>query len=448
MRRRSISLAAAAAMVVAGLSVTAPAATATPDVLPAAAADQLLVGYDAGASAASRRAAHAGVSSLSAEQLVRASADRRQVDLVRLPAGADLDAAIARLEASPGVAFAERNWKLTTQATSNDPYYTDGSLYGMYGDQTTPANQFGSQAGEPWSRNITGSDNVYVGVIDEGIQLTHPDLNANVWANPFDATDGVDNDGNGYVDDTNGWDFFSDDRTIYDGPGDDHGTHVSGTIGAEGGNGVGVVGVNWNVTLISGKFLGPPGGFTDDAVRAVDYMTDLKVRHGLNIVATSNSWGGGGFSQALLEAIAAGAQEDILFVAAAGNGGYNNDTSPSYPASYNTAALAGYDGVIAVAAITKTGALANFSQFGARSVDLGAPGVAVWSTVPSNRYASYDGTSMATPHVSGAIALIASKYPALTGQQLKTRLLQATIPTPSLTGKTVTGGRLDLSRLR
>jgi len=234
---------------------------------------------------------------------------------------------------------------------------------------------------------------------------------------------------------------------VYDGPGDDHGTHVSGTIGAEGGNGVGVVGVNWNVTLISGKFLGPFGGSTSDAVEAVDYMTDLKVRHGLNIVATNNSWGGGGFSQTLLDAISAGAAEDILFVAAAGNGGYNNDTSPSYPASYNTTAGAGYDGVIAVAAINNTGAKASFSQFGAQSVDLGAPGVGIWSTVP-NGYSSYDGTSMATPHVTGAVALLASRYPNASGLQIKTQLLRAALPTPSLAGKTATGGRLDLTKLR
>ncbi|MGI8682763.1 MAG: S8 family serine peptidase, partial [Mycobacteriales bacterium] len=372
MRRRTISFAAAAAMVVTGLSLAVPAATAAPAVVPAFLPDQLLVGYESGSSTAGREAARDSVSTQSARQLVGAAADRRQVDLVQLPAGANLDAAIVRLEASPAVAYAERNWTLTTDATSNDPYFTDGRLYGMYGDRTTPANQYGSQAAEAWDRNITGSQDIYVGIIDEGFQTNHPDLDANVWTNPFDPTDGVDNDGNGFVDDTNGWDFFSDDRTVYDGPGDDHGTHVSGTIGAEGGNGLGVVGVNWDVTLISGKFLGPFGGSTADAVRAVDYMTDLKVRHGLNIVATNNSWGGGGFSQSLLDAISRGAVEDILFVAAAGNGGYNNDTNPSYPASYDTTAGAGYDGVIAVAAINKTGGLANFSQYGATSVDLGA----------------------------------------------------------------------------
>lgn len=452
MRTRSTCLVTAATLAIAGFAVAAPTAIAAPAssaITQAHAPDELIVGYAAGATSSSRDRARALVGSLATRPLVAAAADRLQVDVLRLPHGTDLTAAIARLRADPAIAYAEPNWKVTTQATSNDPYYTNGSLYGMYGDQTTPANQFGSQAGEAWAKGITGSASVYVGVIDEGIQITHPDLNDNIWTNPFDPTDGVDNDGNGYVDDTNGWDFFHGDRTVYDGSVDDHGTHVSGTIGAEGGNGVGVAGVNWDVTLISGKFLGPSGGSTADAILAVDYMTDLKVQHGLNIVATSNSWGGGGFSQGLLDAIGRGAAQDILFVAAAGNGGYNNDTSPSYPASYDTTGtVAGYDGVIAVAAINNTGARASFSQYGARSVDLGAPGVGVFSTVPNNTYASYDGTSMATPHVSGAVALIASRYPSATGLQIKTQLLKATAPTPSLSGKTVTGGRLDLSRLR
>lgn len=452
MRTRSTCLVTAATLAIAGLAVAAPAAIAAPAtsaITQAHAPDELLVGYVAGATSSSRERAQGLVGTLAIRPLVTAAVGRTQVDVVRLPQGTDLAVAIAKLKADPAIAYAEPNWKVTTDATSNDPYYTNGSLYGMYGDLSTPANQYGSQAAEAWGRGITGSDSVYVGVIDEGIQITHPDLNDNIWTNPFDPTDGVDNDGNGYVDDTNGWDFFSNDRTVYDGPGDDHGTHVSGTIGAEGGNALGVAGVNWNVTLISGKFLGPSGGFTDDAVTAVDYMTNLKTQHGLNIVATSNSWGGGGFSQALLDAIGRGAAQDILFVAAAGNGGYNNDTSPSYPASYDTTGtVAGYDGVIAVAAITSTGAKASFSQYGARSVDLGAPGVGIWSTVPNNTYARYDGTSMATPHVSGAVALIASRYPQASALQIKTQLLRATAPTPSLAGKTVTGGRLDLSKLR
>jgi subtilisin family serine protease len=324
----------------------------------------------------------------------------------------------------------------------------------MYGDGSSPANAFGSQAAEAWAAGHVGSNSVYIGVIDEGIQFTHPELQANVWTNPLDPVDGVDNDGNGYVDDIHGWDFDGNDNTIYDGGksgnSDDHGTHVSGTIGGKGGNGAGVAGVNWNVTLISGKFLGRRGGTTANAIKAVNYFTDLKRRRGLNIVATSNSWGGGGFSQGLLDAIVAGANQNILFIAAAGNGGSdgvgdNNDSVASYPSNYDTTAGAGYDAVIGVAAISSTGALASFSNYGISTVDIGAPGVGIISTTSVNTYSSYSGTSMATPHVSGAAALYASTHPGATALQIKTAILSSAVPTASLAGKTLTGGRLNVS---
>ena len=377
------------------------------------------------------------------------------LELVRLPPGLAIAAAVRDLQADPAVEFAEPNWVVYHQATSNDPYYTGGSLWGMYGDGTTPANQYGSQAGEAWAANKTGSKTVYIGVIDEGIQFTHPDLDANVWNNPFDLADGVDNDSNGYVDDLHGWDFDGNNNTIYDGGTkgnlDDHGTHVTGTIGAEGGNGIGVAGVNWNVTYISGKFLGRRGGTIANAIKAVDYFTDLKTRHGLDIVATSNSWGGGGFSQALLDAINRGGNQDILFIAAAGNGGSdgvgdNNDTTANYPSNYECTnnGSRGWDCVIAVAAITSSGAKSSFSNYGLKTVDLGAPGSGVYSTTAYNTYSSYSGTSMATPHVSGGAALYAATHTAR-GAALKNALLASTVPTASLDGKTVTGGRLNVS---
>lgn len=350
--------------------------------------------------------------------------------------------AVGKMKGIEGVEYAEPNFIYTHDAASTDTYYTDGSLWGMYGDATSPANQYGSQAGEAWAAGHTGSAGVYVGVIDEGIQFTHPELDGQVWNNPFDAADGVDNDGNGYVDDIHGWDFDKNDNTIYDGGTsgnvDDHGTHVSGTIGAKA-NGAGVVGVNWNVTLISGKFLGRRGGTTANAVKAVDYFTNLKTRHGLNIVATNNSWGGGGNSSALFQAIERANAVNILFIAAAGNSGVNIDSSPSYPASYTN------DNIIAVAAITSTGALASYSNYGTTSVDIGAPGSGVISTTAYNTYSNYNGTSMATPHVTGGAALYAAYHPGSSAAQIKAAILTSGSSTSSLAGKTATGKRLNVS---
>lgn len=350
---------------------------------------------------------------------------------------------VALLAELPGVEYAQPNWVYRHCEISNDPYYTGGSLWGMYGDATIPANQFGSQAGEAWANRYIGDSEVFVGIIDEGIMYTHPDLAANIWTNPYDPVDGKDNDGNGYVDDVHGWDFFSGDNSVYDGSDDDHATHVAGTIGAIGGNGVGVVGVNWHVTMISAKFLGPNGGLTTDAIEAIDYFIDLKTRHGLNIVALNNSWGGGAYDKALLDAIKRAGAKNILFVAAAGNEGYNIDVTPSYPAAYDDPA------VLAVAAIDSAGGLASFSNYGAKQVDLGAPGVGIYSTVPNRQnratYASYSGTSMATPHVTGAAALYAACNPTATAADIKNAIIGSVTPTSSLLGKTVTGGRLNVS---
>jgi subtilisin family serine protease len=369
------------------------------------------------------------------------------LELVKLPPGLAIADAVRHLESDPDIEFAEPNWIYFPSVSSNDPYYTNGSLWGMYGDATSPANQYGSQAGEAWANNHTNCGTVWVGIIDEGYMYTHEDLAANAGTNPGEiAGNGVDDDGNGYVDDVYGWDFDGGDNSVFDGTSDDHGTHVAGTIGGVGGNGKGVAGVCWSIKLMDAKFLGKRGGTTANAIKAVDYFTDLKLRHGINLVATNNSWGGGGFSQGLQDAIERANQAGILFIAAAGNDGQNIDASPSYPASYPNS------NIIAVAALASDGTLASYSNWGATSVDIGAPGSGIYSTVPKSSkgkivsgYASYSGTSMATPHVTGAAALYAAYHPGASAAQIKDAILNAGIATSSLAGKCLTGDRLNVS---
>lgn len=355
----------------------------------------------------------------------------------------DVPDAVKKLRTVIDVEYAEPNYVWQHQPSLNDPYFINGSLWGMYGDMSTPSNQYGSQAAEAWLNGNAGSKKVVVGVIDEGAMFDHVDLKNNFPKNPYDKADGIDNDGNGYIDDIHGWDFYYSDNTTFDGTTDDHGTHVSGTIGAQGGNGIGVIGVSPRVSLFSAKFLGPSGGYTDDAVLAVDYMTDMKTRHNINLVALNNSWGGGAYSQALKDAIDRAGDAEILFIAAAGNYTSNTDAFPYYPGSYSS------DNLICVASITSSGGISWFSNYGKNNVDLGAPGSGIYSTLPgsggSSTYGSYDGTSMATPHVTGACALYAAKNPGATAAQIKAAILSSTIPTPSLNGKCVTGGRLNLS---
>ena len=398
--------------------------------------DGLLVSWDPSTNASERARTRSELGMTLRESIhTRAMQDNGSgpLEWIDLPRGFTAEQAISKLSRRSGVAYAEKNWVLDPQATSNDTYFTNGSLWGMYGPSSSPANNYGTRAAEAWAAGQTGSASVFVGLIDEGYQYTHADLAANAGTNPGEiAGDGIDNDKNGYIDDVNGWDFDANNNTIYDGTSDDHGTHTAGTIGAQGGNNQGVAGINWNTKLLSAKFIGSTGGTNANAIKAIDYLTALKNK-GVNIVATNNSWGGGGYSQAMYDAIDRARQADILFIAAAGNGGAdsigdNNDNTPFYPASYSNS----------------SGGRASFSNYGATTVDIGAPGQAIWSTIPDNSYANYSGTSMAAPHITGAAALLKSIYPNATGLQIKQAILESAASTPSLAGITVSGGRLDI----
>jgi len=350
----------------------------------------------------------------------------------------DLRKTIKRLRQHPQVDYAEPNYIVHTLSIPNDPDFS--LLYGLNNTgQTGGTPDADIDAPEAWDIQ-TGSSSVVVAVIDTGVDYNHEDLALNIWTNPNGEVpdNGIDDDGNGYVDDVRGWDFYNNDNDPIDDHG--HGTHCAGTIGGVGNNGIGVVGVNWDVEIMPLKFLSSGGsGTTAGAISAIQYATLM----GANVM--SNSWGGGGYSQALKDTIAAAGDAGILFVAAAGNSGANSDQSPMYPAAYDNA------NIVSVAATDYNDQKASFSNYGVVSVDLGAPGVNIYSTVPPGPCSLCDlsgfrflsGTSMATPHVSGVAGLIKAEFPALTANGLKLRLLGTIDPIPSLDGITVTGGRLN-----
>jgi subtilisin family serine protease len=316
--------------------------------------------------------------------------------------------------------------------TPNDPGYPQ--LWGLNNTgQSGGTPDADIDAPEAWDIQ-TGNPNTVIGVIDTGVDYNHPDLVDNIWTNPGEiAGDGIDNDSNGYIDDIRGWDFAYNDNDPSDVDG--HGTHVSGTIAGTGNNGVGVTGVAWNAKIMPLKFLDDTGsGYISDAILALNYATAKGVK------LTNNSWAGGGYSQALYDAINSAGQQGALYIAAAGNDyGNNNDINPVYPASYDL------PNIISVASTTRTDALSGFSNYGPTSVDLGAPGSEIYSTTPGGNYGLLSGTSMASPHVTGGAALVWSQNPTWTAQQVKNQLLQTTDAIPALSGKTVSGGRLNIN---
>ncbi len=344
------------------------------------------------------------------------------------------DALMAALQKNPNVVYVEPNYIVHVTDTPNDPQYPQ--LWGLKNTGQTVSGIPGTAGADisaeaAWGVT-TGSASIVVGVVDTGVDYTHADLAANIWSNPG---------GKGNVACAAGTHGFNAIANTCD-PRDDHfhGTHVSGTIGAVGNNSLGVVGVNWTVSIMGLKFLDSSGsGTTANAVAAIDFAVQAKI-DGVNVRVLSNSWGGGAFSKALLDEINKANDNDILFVAAAGNDGESNDIYPHYPASYTT------QNMIAVAATDNTDGLAYFSDYGSNSVHLGAPGMNVLSCYPGGSYQTLSGTSMATPHVSGVAALVLAKTPGLTTAQVKSTILNNTDPLPSLSGKTVTGGRLNAAK--
>lgn len=324
------------------------------------------------------------------------------------------------------------NGIIYADATPNDPYY-----YLQWGlnnvtdiDLDTP---------EGW--NVAqGSHSVIVGVIDSGIDFSHPDLQQNMWQNPNEIPGNyIDDDGNGYVDDIHGVNTINNSGNPMDDNG--HGTHVAGIIGASGNNGIGVCGVSWRVQMVGIKFLGSNGqGSLYDAVKAIDYATGLKNR-GFNIVLTNNSWGGGGAFTPIADAISRAAQAGLTFVAAAGNSAQNIDSTPSFPAAYPS------DSIVSVAAVDRNGNLANFSNYGAANVDIAAPGVEIASTYPANRYVYLSGTSMAAPFVSGALALLHAYSPGIAPAAARSLLYTTAQPLPALQGVVRHAANVNLNSL-
>jgi subtilisin family serine protease len=329
--------------------------------------------------------------------------------------------------------YVQPNYIYTNLALPNDASFVDGTLWGL---RNTGANggTIGADIGVVKAWNITtGSRKVIVGVVDSGIRYTHQELVNQMWHNPNEITgNGLDDDRDGYADDIFGVNAPAQNGDPFDD--NDHGTHVSGTIGAAANDGNPHVGVTWHVQLMACKFLAAEGfGTTADAITCIDYA----VQHGARIL--NNSWGGGPYERALFDSIDAARHAGVLFVAAAANDGTDNDLYPVYPASYKL------DNIIAVAALDRNDQLVWFSNYGHNSVHLGAPGVDIFSCVATsdNAYDTFSGTSMAAPHVTGVAALILAAYPNASVPELRQRLLSTAVKIPSLDGLTVTGGRVN-----
>lgn len=364
---------------------------------------------------------------------------------------ANVEEALKRLKSMPEVEYAEANRMVKYYEIPDDTYYLNGELWGTFSATSTPkSNVNGTNAVIAWNNGHVGDRSVVVGVVDGGCFITHEDLAANIFKNPGEiANNGKDDDGNGFIDDVSGWDFMNNDKTVYDKNEDAHATHVSGTIGAIGGNGKGVAGICWKISIIPCKFMNNRGGLVTDGMKGIYYLLDLKKTRGINIVAINVSWGWlGDFYQSMYDVIMECNDNGIMIVCAAGNNGMNMDTFAStfqaYPAAYDC------PNIISVAAMGFYGEKCAWSNYGATMVDIAAPGEWIKSTIPVGGKVKigYDwmkGTSMAAPHVTGAVALYKSTHPSATIAEIKQTILTSATPTSAFNGNCVTGGRLNVA---
>lgn len=394
---------------------------------------ELLVRFKGGAYLAAAQQAHSALGAT----VVHTYRSLEGLQLVHLPKDMDVEAAAGLYLKQPGVLYAEPNYLYRTAALPDDPRL--GDLWGLNNTgQSNGTADADINAPEAWDLT-TGSDDTVIAVIDSGINYLHEDLAGNMWVNPGEVPDNdVDDDNNGYVDDIHGINAIANSGD----PLDDnrHGSHCAGTIAGRGNNALGVAGVNWRARLIGCKFLSSAGsGSTANALKCMDYLYNLRTRDSnpVDLVATSNSWGGGAFSQALQDAIERHQQAGILFVAAAGNSNANNDTTASYPSGYPL------PNIIAVAATDRNDAKASFSSYGRRRVHIAAPGVDILSTtLGTNSYELLSGTSMATPHVTGLVGLLKAQEPSRDWRALKNLVLAGGQDVASMNGITITGRRI------
>ncbi|HSK05318.1 MAG TPA: S8 family serine peptidase [Kofleriaceae bacterium] len=393
-------------------------------------AGEVLVRFKSGVTGARAAAVHAGF----AAQVLREYRVPSNLQLVGVPAGMTVEQALDDYRRDPDVLYAEPNFIYELDVSPNDPSFPQ--LWGLH-NTGQAGGTVDADINAPAAWDITkGSDSVIIGVLDSGVDYTHPDLALNIFTNPGEiAGNGIDDDGNGWIDDVHGIDAITNTGNPADTDG--HGTHVSGTIAARGNNGVGVVGVSWNAKLVSCKAFSPYGALSD-ILQCMDYFLELKTRadHPVDIVATNNSWGGGSVSQALYDAISAHRQAGMLFVAAAGNNSSNTDLYPHYPSSYD------HTNIISVLATDRFDQRAYFSNHGALTVDVGAPGQDIYSTLPGNSYGLLSGTSMATPHVTGLVGLLKAQSPARSAAQIKNLIMTGGTAAPGTTGTTLSGRRI------